>query len=238
MMDYRRIFYNNYNSKFKSYFHTGNLNYKKIKWFNYKILPFLKEFDKDVKIFEIGCGTGYFLEYLNSIGFKKNLGIDIAAEQIKISKNKRLNVHKSDVFDFLEKNENPFRVIVCFDFIEHFNKKELLYLTSLVHKNLEMDGIFIILTPNGMGLYPNQVIYGDLTHQTIFNPFSLEQLLRISNFKEIKFFESGPVPIGLKGLIKYYLWQIIKYFPTIIRKIETGKIQTIWTENMLCVCKK
>lgn len=210
---------------------------KKFRWYDHKILPILKE-SKEVKILELGCGPGHFLVYLREKGYQNTKGIDISEEQIRIAKGYGVDASVADVFDYLYQEGGKYDIVAAFDFLEHFSKKELVELLSQINNLLNPGGLFIIQTPNGMGLFPGQVIYGDLTHTTILNPHSLEQILVVNNFTQIQFYESGPVPSGLKGCFKVVLWNIIRQTVKIIRKIETGKNQNIWSENMICCCKK
>jgi hypothetical protein len=82
------------------------------------------------------------------------------------------------------------------------------------------------------------VIYGDLTHVTIFTPQSLAQLLRPVGFVDLAFYETGPIPIRLRGKLDVALWRSIKGLANLVRSIETGKRQSIWTENFICVALK
>ncbi len=54
--------------------------------------------DKYSKILEVGVGSGYILEKLQSKGFKNISGVDINPEAIEISKEKNLNVKESNLF--------------------------------------------------------------------------------------------------------------------------------------------
>jgi hypothetical protein len=110
-------------------------------------------------------------------------------------------------------------------------------LAKLLYNALEDRGILIIQTPNGQGLFLHQVIYGDLTHLTVFTPESLRQLFSLAGFADFRFQETGPVGKNLYGKIRLILWKVIKKLANGIRKIETGKSQEIWTENMICYCK-
>ena len=100
------------------------------------------------------------------------------------------------------------------------------------------DGVLIIHTPNGEGLFPNQRIYGDLTHLTIFTQNSLSQILRIVNFTEIDFYETGPVSKNIIGFIRLILWKLIKAMVKTIRLIETGSYEDILTQEFICVARK
>jgi hypothetical protein len=92
----------------------------------------------------------------------------------------------------------------------------------------------IVQTANGAGLLPGQVIHGDLTHQTIFTPGSLGQLLQAVGFDTLSFYETGPVPIRVRGRLDVALWRGIKAVANAVKQVETGKRQAIWTENFIC----
>lgn len=94
-----------------------------------------------------------------------------------------------------------------------------------------------IRTPNGQGLHSTDIIYGDLTHMTIFNPASLNQILKLTGFVNINFFENPPIAKNLKGLIRLMFWKIIKLIANLIKIIETGVLRKFGHEILLC-CKK
>ncbi|MFB0508915.1 MAG: hypothetical protein ACETVX_00300, partial [bacterium] len=60
----------------------------------------------------------------------------------------------------------------------------------------------------------------------------------VAGFEEIKFYETGPVPKNIKGKIRVILWSMIKGLANAIRIIETSKTQEVWTENLICCCRK
>jgi 2-polyprenyl-3-methyl-5-hydroxy-6-metoxy-1,4-benzoquinol methylase len=207
-------------------------------WYENKYLPALKGLSRGDSILELGCGPGYMLEFLAIQGFSRVRGIDISQEQVDIAKRRGLNAETADVFHFLSTQERGLSAIIAVDFVEHFTKEESLKLFRLIHGALNQNGLLLIQTPNGQGLFPRQVIYDDLTHLTIFTPTSLRQVLSLVGFEEIRFIETGPVPKGLKGKIRKGVWELIKLLANALRRIEANKSQTIWTENLICSCNK
>lgn len=240
MSDFRTEFYKKYVTTFKAQ-HTKQSTQSVqayFRWCDSKILPLLQEVPSDAKILELGCGPGIFLEFLKTQGFQNAAGIDISPEQIKTARKRDLNAAVADVFEYLASNPQKYQVIFGLDFIEHFTREELLKLVPLIANALQPGGILILQTPNGQGLFSQQVIFGDLTHMTVFTPASLEQLLRLFQFKNFCFFETKLDTPDLKGRIRAFAWWIIKFKLNLIRKIETGKSQSIWTEAMICRCEK
>ena len=122
------------------------------------------------------------------------------------------------------------------DLIEHFTKEELFELLRLIHHALKPGGLFVLQTPNGEGLMPGYVIYGDLTHFTILSPLSLKHILTVTGFDGIKIKELGP------GLFIHFplfiVWQIIRLFAMFIKFMEIGRIQRYWTESIIASARR
>lgn len=238
MEDFRVELYAKYVSRFKSF--TLTSEYRAV-WrdiYYYRFLPLLKDRDKDEAILELGCGPGYFLEFLKEQGFTNAKGVDISKEQVEVARQRGVDAKVADIFEFLDSSQDNFDVIIAIDFIEHFTREELLRLFSKIYQMLNDNGLLVLQTPNGMGLFSGQVVYGDLTHLTIFNPGSLEQILKLWGFHNFKFYETSPIAVNYKGKVRLYLWKLITYLEYLSKRIETGKVQKIWTENFICVCEK
>lgn len=239
-IDHRQFFYSNYVSKFRSFTSTDSEKIIKSLFvhYDYKIFPFIKNFPVNSNILELGCGEGFLLDYLRLKGFNNTFGIDISLEQIKIAKSKNLNVIQTDVFEFLRNSKNNYDIIFAFDFIEHFTKDELLELSQLIYNVLKDGGLFIIRTPNGQGIFAGSIIYGDLTHQTIFNPNSFSQLMYQSGFNKVECFENAPINKNIVGFIRKIIWESFKLIVNLIRISEIGGKTKILTQDFYAVSFK
>jgi 2-polyprenyl-3-methyl-5-hydroxy-6-metoxy-1,4-benzoquinol methylase len=240
LSDFRTELYKRYVSTFKgsdARLSSSDLR-SYFRWCQYKYLPLFEDLSKDVPILELGCGAGDMLEYLGRSGFSAAEGIDLSEEQVQIAKGRGLNARIADVFECLEAAPRRYRVILALDFLEHFSRDELMRLVPAIRAALEPGGYLIVQTPNGQGLFPHRVVYGDLTHLTIFTPESLKQLFRLWDFEQFHFVETGPAPHNLKGKLRVLAWSLITRCANLVRKIESGKTQSIWTENMICRCTK
>lgn len=239
-MDYRKALYDNYVSTFKTH-HLGTdplVHSNTLSGIGHRFGPIFKDFNHDLNILEVGCGPGYLMEYLTSLGFKNVAGIDVSLEQIDLARSRGLNATNANAIEYLSEIKHKYDIIVAIDLIEHLHLEEILELFGYIHSALKSDGTVVIHTPNGEGLYSNHIIFGDLTHSTIFNESSLRQLLALTGFEKISIQETGPIPKNLTGIIRVLLWKIVKLIPKIIRLIETGKFHSIWTENILCTAVK
>ena len=234
--DFRQALYRRYVSTFKADVWRGGE--PSIAWWDHKYLPLLEGLDRGAAIVEIGCGDGALLAYLGRRGFSHAVGIDISAEQVALARRRGVQADVGDAFGYLGKHGAAFSAVVAIDVLEHLTRDELLRLAPLLLAALRPGGRLLVQTANGAGLFPGQVIYGDLTHVTVFTPQSLAQLLRPVGFVDLAFHETGPVPIRLRGRIDAALWSGIKRVANVVRSIETGKRQSIWTENFICLAFK
>jgi len=237
MKDIRDPLYEKYYSAFKKGEPRERLGFLHLKlWYNEKYLPLLKGRRREAPLLELGCGQGFMLKYLKSAGFTNLTGIDISAEQVEIARSNGFNAIHANAFSFLKENVNQFEVIFAIDLIEHFKKEELFELLQLIHQALLPGGLFVIQTPNGEGLMPGYVIFGDLTHFTILSPLSLKHILTVTGFAEIRIKELGPALFVHFPL--FFLWQIVRLFSILIKFVEIGRIQKYWTESIIASCKK
>jgi SAM-dependent methyltransferase len=226
-MAFREELYRGYVSSFKGQAEA---------WWRHKYMPLLAGLALDAPILEIGCGGGELLAFLRQQGFLNARGFDISPEQVALAFQRGVHAEVADVFDVLGREQAA--LIVAVDVLEHFTRDELVRLAPLLFEALLPGGRLLIQTANGAGLFPRQVIYGDLTHITIFTPHTLAQLLRPCGFVNLQFYETGPIPLRLRGKANVVLWRCIKELANFVRKVETGKRQVIWTENFIALAYK
>lgn len=236
MSDFRRALYASYVSDFKRVEPAATARERQAywAWCERRYLPLLEGVHRDWPVLEVGCGPGQLLEFLGQRGFSRRVGIDLSEEQVRRAHVRQQPALVADALPFLRTQPGRFGLIVAVDVFEHFARDELIPLVQAIHAALRPGGVLLVQTANGQGLFPNQVIYGDLTHLTIFTPGSLGQLLRRSGFGELRFAETGPVPFRLRGRLNSMAWWAIRELASVVRQVETGKRQTVWTENFLC----
>ena len=240
MKDYRIALYEKYVSQFKDHTVTLSFEEKNRLWaaFEYRYLPYIQGVGKGSRILELGCGPGYLLQFLKEREFCNIQGIDVSAEQVDIAKELGCNAVETDVFEYLASAEGVYDVIIAVDFVEHFHREELIELLGKVEQALRRGGRFILQTPNGEGLFSRQLIYGDLTHCTIFTPNSLKQLLQMAGFVEVEFSETGPIPRNLAGKARLIGWKLVKLGVNGVRRVQSGKKQALWGDNVICCCRR
>jgi len=143
--------------------------------------------DKESTGLDIGCGTGEFIKFLTSIGYKNVLGIDNSKECVSFCKNKKYNVKKANAETFLKSNPNKYDFITFNDIMEHLTKEEVFSLLEATLKALKKNGIVLIKVPNMAN--PITGITGrylDFTHEIGFTESSLATVLRTIGFANTK----------------------------------------------------
>lgn len=235
--DFRQEFYSRYVSRFKGP-RDEAYDQRWHNWFGCRLLPLLRDVPRDGAILDLGCGAGQMLRLLKNSGFTQTYGVDVSAEQVQLVAEWGLQAEVGDALEYLQRAPARFDAIIALDFVEHFGKSEQLPLFDALFAALKAGGKLILLTPNGEGLFAAQVIYGDLTHLTIFTQDSLTQLLRLVGFEDLQFFETGPAPKDLTGRVRALLWRVVRMMANGARLIETGQTQRLWTKNFICCCTK
>lgn len=146
---------------------------------------FASQFVKDKVVLDIACGSGYGTDYLLKAGAKKVIGVDISEETINYCKEKYSDNKLEFLVGSVEKipaENNSIDIIISFETIEHVNEKEQLKFLQEVKRVLNLDGIFVVSTPNSL-IYPK----GNKFHLKELNPDEFQKILR-KNFKNVEIF--------------------------------------------------
>ena len=111
-----------------------------------KILPE----NKNIKILDLGCGTGEYHVCLNNLGYSNIYGVDINTEYIKEAKRFSNNTYFiGDVCKPLKVEENSFDVVLAIEVMEH--AREPCSLIENMFRYVKPDGLCYISTPNALG---------------------------------------------------------------------------------------
>lgn len=234
-------FYDNYLSKnprnfekyalldFTSIYHSFESYYA-------KFLPI----DKEAKMVDLGCGSGAFVSWLQSKGYKNVEGIDISKEQIDAGiKHGVQDLRRADVFEYFDDYKEAFALISAHDVMEHFKKDKILSLLTLIFEALQPAGVVLISTANAESIFSARIRYFDFTHEVAFTPHSLMQVLHFVGFEDVKIFPKVPCIHGLKSAVRWSLWKIIEHFIKFYLMVETGSTGNgVYTQVMYAVGRK
>jgi 2-polyprenyl-3-methyl-5-hydroxy-6-metoxy-1,4-benzoquinol methylase len=143
--------------------------------------------DKRARILTISCGPGYLVNLLTREGYTSVLGIDSFPEKVKYAQQRNLNCRVEEVFPFLEYNQEPYDAIFCEQELNHLTKDEILIFLKLCWNNLSKNGLLIVHGLNGANpITGAEALAQNFDHYNTFTEYTLRQILRYSNFVEVK----------------------------------------------------
>ncbi|MFP4453819.1 MAG: class I SAM-dependent methyltransferase [Desulfobacterales bacterium] len=152
---------------------------------NYGI--YMDSLKKDSRVLDIGCGIGQCLFWLNQRGLDA-IGIDTSMEQIeqarKVLKNE-IKIEHADAFEYLKSTTGKYDAVVANDLIEHMTRPEALEFVSLVHDKIKENGFLIVKAPNAISHSAGH-FYDNLTHKRPYTESSIQCLLKVGGFEDIR----------------------------------------------------
>lgn len=204
---------------------------------------------KSGKLLDVGAGLGFFVKFVSEFGGWKGYGVEISKGGAKFAK-KRLNLENFYEGKLEEQNfENEsFDIITMWDVLEHIpDPKPIL---QRIYALLKKGGILFIHTPNGeiqiLKAKFKKAFFKEKEgmhfleakdHLNLYSPKTIEKILNLSGFKEVKFTHLPPIQavagkrakilILIKNL--YYLFSLFLYFIT---------FKMVNTDNLFLEAKK
>ncbi len=178
--------------------------------------------DKKARIVDLGCGSGFLVQFLIRDGYKNVLGVDVSKEQVEFAKGLGLPVAQSNAFEFLKENKN-FDLIISTDVLEHLNKNEIVEFLSAICDALNPSGSVIIRTVNASSVYGMTLLYWDFTHEVAFTEKSLRQVLLACGFEKVWIYDTKAL-FGLrpKRFLRWFLLKIWRLVLMCIFTLEVG----------------
>ena len=198
--------------------------------------------DRRSAILDLGCGHGALIHFARCGGYTNIRGVDGSPEQVAAAR--RLGIDGVEEVALLAalaaQADESLDVVVAFDVIEHFTRDELLSFVDQVHRVMRPGGRWIIHTPNGESPFCGRIRYGDLTHELAFTRTSINQVLLSSGFSKVQCFEDAPIVHGLKSMVRWGLWKLIRSGLRVYLAAETGDTASndIFSQNFLAVAVK
>ncbi len=96
----------------------------------------------------------------------------------------------------------------------------------------------IIQVPNAESPFFGRIRYGDFTHEMAFSTSSLQQLLQVMSFTQIRTFAVEPAITNTKSLLRFYLWKMVERFYKLLLFAELGSGSRIVTQGIIAVAIK
>lgn len=145
---------------------------------------YIKYFDKQGKLLEIGCGNGELMRLFQEEGYSIH-GIDVSSQAVDYCRKLNLSVSHQDGVSFLKQNQNSYDGIICSHLIEHIHYRDTNLFIECCYQALNNRGIILIITPNVHCLGGNTSFWNDPSHTKPFTVASLKKLLSDFEFKII-----------------------------------------------------
>jgi 2-polyprenyl-3-methyl-5-hydroxy-6-metoxy-1,4-benzoquinol methylase len=137
-----------------------------------------------IEVLDFGCGMGFFLNHLRSLGFVSVQGFELDAGQAGSARKYGLNVEQSaNPLQWLKQCDKKFDLIFSIDVLEHISPDSLQEFLVAIRSCLSDDGIFIATVPNANSTCAGRWRYIDWTHRTSFTEHSLSHVMKLSGLQ-------------------------------------------------------
>ena len=202
-----------------------------------RYLRFLLSVPLDLPVVEIGCGNGRLILDLLNEGFIDVKGVE-PSESYTFLADKSLISHEFASPYLAKLSESSLGLVVALDVFEHIPYAELVDLIKLIESRLVDGGSLVFRIPNMSSPLALLNFYGDLSHTTALNEYSIPQLI----FDSKLYIESiNPEPFAFpfspSTVIGILVWPFFCAFYRIIIAAFGLRIM-ILTPNLVCVLRK
>jgi 2-polyprenyl-3-methyl-5-hydroxy-6-metoxy-1,4-benzoquinol methylase len=143
------------------------------------------------RLLEIGFGSGHFLSWAKSVGFKV-VGVEVNSQFVDSAKAKGLEVYQLPLQQIsqLNSSHSQFDVVVLLDVLEHLYPDEIIRLFKELRSVLAPGGAVVCRFPNGLSPFSTQTQWADLTHVTVLTPERMRQIGVVTGFEVKRFYNS------------------------------------------------
>jgi|SRR3989338_813005 len=145
--------------------------------------------DTSVRITDLACGYGLFLDACRRVGYKNVEGVEAGETFVRYAHDTLgiTSIARGDLFGYLEsKTDGYFDVITALNIVEHVKKERVQELLDLIYKKLKQGGLFIMEVPNADSPLGVHTYFTDLTHEFAFSRTLVLRLFKIAGFANVK----------------------------------------------------
>jgi 2-polyprenyl-3-methyl-5-hydroxy-6-metoxy-1,4-benzoquinol methylase len=166
------------------------------------------------RILDLGCGTGFFLQWLSKQANIVPMGVDVSPTQVEIAKKSLpdTEIICEDGLSFLREHPKTFAGIFTFDLLEHIPGDDLcLEWIEAALDALKPTGFFYCRVPNAANITSCFTRYIDLTHVRLFTSASILQLLQAGGFRNCRIipYRSNSLKIRVRVAIEHLLHRML-----------------------------
>lgn len=178
----------------------------------------VKEFGRDKKILEIGCGTGIILNQTTKFA-KEAWGIDLSPEMVEVTKSKGLNAKVSSATK-LPFKDNSFDVVYSFKVLAHI--PDIQKVINEIVRITKPDGMILLefYNPVSIKFITNKIMRSEEKVYTRFDSYS-----KIKDYFNSKILVKKI--IGARVLLPHNILMKIPIINSIIALLEKSLSNTI-----------
>ena len=167
--------------------------------------------DRSANILDVGCGYGFALRALRSLGFTNLMGLEVSSQQAERCRNSGFQVElSSNTCDWLLAHQQQFDFIVLLDVIEHIPINDQISFLNAIYQCLRPRGKLVLTTPNANAILANRYRYNDFTHHSSFTEHSLYFILKNGGFDKVEIDNAKGIGRFPRRIWKRDNWQIIR----------------------------
>lgn len=186
------------------------------------------EFQPGHRVLELGCGVGLFLAYLERMGVKEFVGVEMDAKArdfMPPSIAERVVTSSFEAYFDLPAGR-PFDRIVLLDVFEHFDPGEGVALLRRLAQRLRPGGQVLLRVPNMASPWGLQYQYNDLTHKGFYAPGNLGQLALAAGYECV-----ATLPYGRGSAVRRFTTRLVE---GALNRLLTDP-PPVWTANFVAV---
>jgi len=145
--------------------------------------------DTSIRIADLACGYGLFLDACRRVGYKNVEGVEAGETFVRYAHDTLgiTSIARGDLFEYLEsKADGYFDVITALNIVEHIKKERVPDLLGLIYTKLRSGGLFIMEVPNADSPLGVHTYFTDLTHEFAFSRTLALRLFQIAGFADVK----------------------------------------------------
>lgn len=153
-----------------------------------RFLPNILGENRDITVYDAGCGPGFMLNILKELGYFNTMGSDLASDSEIVGQELGLSIHrKNSITHISEFSDASFDCVMAIDFIEHLKKEDFLEFIEMVFIKLKPGGKLILRCPNADTPFVGRHYFNDISHVWTYTSTSLELLFSSWGFRHIHF---------------------------------------------------
>ena len=155
------------------------------------------DYNKPIRLYEIGFGNGAFAGYAQSLGYQY-IGSEVNQALIQRARDFGLSVYEhgsKQVIDSI--GPNTLDAIVAFDVLEHLDLAEIKDFLIDARALLKEYGTILARIPSGDSPFGRAIFHGDITHKTNLGSSAVRQLAEQNGYEVINI---GPPSLPILGI--------------------------------------